>query len=207
LTDLILNPMSEDRRHHSLCFLDTETSNTKPDTGEIIDIGLLRIDYPKDWLQGGEEQVVGRFSSKIKPTKPVDPSAAKINGYNPLDWVDAPPLNEALLTAYPLIEGAQLANWNINFDRNFLQAAFDRWDWWWPKGVGYRTIDVQTLARPYILLHWPEADIKKIQMGDVARKLGLLKEDEAFPHSGMADAELAAQMYKHFMRLYFKSLA
>jgi DNA polymerase-3 subunit alpha (Gram-positive type) len=40
--------------------------------------------------------VLEAYSTKVKPTRTVDPKAAKVNGYTETDWVDAPRFPDAL---------------------------------------------------------------------------------------------------------------
>lgn len=110
-------------------WIDTETGGLDPEKDALLSVALY------DPIQGIE------FFSKIKPPVylQIHPEAAKINGYTPESWEDAPSEKDVMnyvrgiISPYDFFGGA-----NVEFDRGFLRAAFAR------SGLSLRSIPCRT---------------------------------------------------------------
>ena len=185
----------------NLLFMDVETSGLNPMIHEVIEICLVET------LPDGT--IVQRFDSKIKPTRPVVPDAAKVNGYTPEKWADSPNagvvwsrVNDVFgkCTCIPFdIEVAQHWEWcrahpknkltpwgwNVGFDLSFIRPHifFD---------LSYHPDDVRSLCRPF--LPWD----KKVSLSDAVRIL-LNREPlyaEGEPHEATKDVLACVELYK-----------
>ena len=187
----------------TVAFTDIETGGVDEDQDDIVEIGVLRVVYPVNYFATtyeGPEPEETEVSVKIQPTRPLDPEAAEINGYTPERWEGAVTLAEGLAQIYPFIKGARFACWNP-FDQKFIARKFKQLGWRWPKGTGYRIIDVQTLCFPYTLQNFP--DPIRVNQQDIARMMGILKDDEEQAHEGLKDAKLNRQMFDYMTQDYY----
>jgi len=71
----------------------------------------------------------------------------EINGYTVKDWAGALPLEKALESVTPFLEGSALGGHNPYFDLRFLQAAFQSLKRPFPR-MDYHIFDTVNLAWP-----------------------------------------------------------
>lgn len=189
-----------------MCFTDLETGGTDEQNHPIIELGAVRVDYPVDYFKkdySGDPPEMKELSSKISPTGSVDPGAAEVNGYIAESWANAPSLEQVLRQYYGLLKNARFAGWNPDFDRSFIRREFNYLHWSWPYRTGYRMMDVQSLAFPFTCENFE--DPYRVNLEMIAKKAGILKEDEKQEHSGLFDAHLARKVYEFMMRRQFGS--
>lgn len=93
--------------------LDLETTGLAPGLSEILEVALVRLE--------GRRQVA--FQSLVRPHRPPSPFIQRLTGIALEELEEAPPLEEVLLRAYPLLEGATLVIHNAAFDLGFLRPA------------------------------------------------------------------------------------
>jgi len=102
-------------------FFDIETSSLDPKKGEILEMAAIRTDR--------RGNILATTSDKIKPTKPVDDDAARVNGYNPEAWENAATFPEAMATMRSVLlspmfdEKFVVVAHFADFDRSFLSNA------------------------------------------------------------------------------------
>jgi DNA polymerase-3 subunit epsilon len=97
-----------------LLFLDLETTGLDPGAGHrVAEVALLRT-------EGGHE--LSRLDSLVNPGRPLDPSAAAVNGLRDEDLAVAPPFVALAPTVTTLATGAVLVGHNVRFDLTFLAA-------------------------------------------------------------------------------------
>lgn len=170
-----------------LAFFDLETTGLNPDTHEIIEIGMVRINQ-----ETLEE--TGRFEARIMPKNLAiaDPVALKINGFTPTKWTDAISLDDALQGFAQATEGSVLIAHNISFDWGFLRRAYET------SGIALNT-DYHRLD----LLSIAYAKLKP--KGVTSYRLQKLREYFAIPpneaHRALADTEMAVAIFKKLMEL------
>lgn len=114
-----LSPSPEPAR--ALAFLDVETTGLDPDVHALVEVAALRVDAVT-------LAVLDRFESRVRPPPcaPVDPKAARLNGYCLEAWADAPTVEQVLHPLARVLCGATLAGHNVAFDWSFLRTAYRR---------------------------------------------------------------------------------
>ena len=138
----------------AVTFLDIETTHLDPRQSAI-----LQISFITDWEDGRQD----KWSTKIKPQLKLgtySPKALEINGYNEVEWDDAPFFSDiAHLIVHKLQWGPVIAH-NVNFDISFVENCLQRYSGWKKGGrtdfnekifrLGYPQID--TVALSYLFL-------------------------------------------------------
>jgi len=97
-----------------IVFVDVETTGLDPDKDSVIQVGVVRTDYTGT-------QVKARMCLKVKPSTPVHPRAAAVNGYTPEGWVDAVEPAAAALHLAAISQGAEFAGHCVWFDVRFCE--------------------------------------------------------------------------------------
>ncbi|MGC8875805.1 3'-5' exonuclease [Thermus sp.] len=95
--------------------LDLETTGLAPGVSEIIELALVR-------LEGKERRA---FQSLVRPSRPPSLFVQNFTGIKASELEEAPPLEEVLAQAYPLLQGATLVIHNASFDLSFLRPALE----------------------------------------------------------------------------------
>lgn len=125
---------------------DTETtgwdkSDTEPQ--EPIELAALRV--TEDF------EVVGRFYRRWQPSLPVQPGAAKVNGYNAIDWIDCDAICQVDLVHFAsFIDGTEWVGSNPRYDFDLIEAQRigRRLSPW--RLSTHRKVDVGSLGLPLI---------------------------------------------------------
>jgi DNA polymerase III epsilon subunit-like protein len=123
-----------------LAFIDIETTGLNPGYHQIIEIAIItEID--------GKTDV---YCTKIKPNDihRADKKALQINGYNEIEWIDAPYDYEVVDEIAEKLNGCTLVGHNVQFDHEFIE------DLCWRHKVKlncrHRMIDTITLAHEHL---------------------------------------------------------
>src|SRR3989338_3069762 len=105
-------------RDHNLAFIDIEATGLDVIRHEIIEIGCV-ITTPGF-------KVIEEFEIKIKPERieDADPTALKVNGYDPENWTKAAVLPKAIKKFSEKVKGCIMVGHNVAFDAAFLEHAF-----------------------------------------------------------------------------------
>jgi len=146
--------------------IDLETTGLYPGRDGVTEIAVVR-------LEGSEKRV---FTSFVNPGRPIPPKVQRITGITDADVADAPPFEEVLLKAKPLLEDAVWVIQNASFDLGFLNPVLSR--------IGFK-IDPKVLDTLRVA--------KRVLPGLRSYRLGHLAEVLAWPgegfHRALADAE------------------
>ncbi len=97
--------------------VDTETTGMSATRGQIIEIGILRV-------ENGE--VVKTFKSLINPMRTISHTIMGITGIKNEDLDGAPAFDDVAEEIYDLLDGAVLVAHNARFDYSFIKAEFAR---------------------------------------------------------------------------------
>ena len=112
----------------SAVVVDTETTGTRRETDQIIELGLVRFEYSEE--TGDIHRVTGVYSGLEDPGRPIPPESAAIHGITDA-MVAGKHIDEARVLE--LTAGAKLiVAHNAGFDRPFLEArmpAFETLPW------------------------------------------------------------------------------
>ena len=181
-------------KEHIFAFIDTETTGLNPEKHELIQVAciLVSASNPEDI---STYEVVKEFECKIQPTHihDADPTALKINKYDPSVWVDAKSLHEAMTVLSGLTKGAVMVGHNVTFDWTFLDKAFRQ------TGVEnkmhYHKLD--TISMAFALLHGKE-DAEHLSLHALSRYFNITQDKE---HEALSDARSTFELYKKLMSL------
>lgn len=103
-----------------LVFIDLETTGVNISRDRIVEVSILKV-YP----DGREESKTWR----VNPQMPIDPKATAVHGITNEDVKDAPTFKEIAKTLANILEGCDLAGFNLNkFDIPLLVEEFLRTD-------------------------------------------------------------------------------
>ena len=98
-----------------VCF-DLETTGIDPATDRIVEISILRVE------PDGARQVRTR---RINPGRPIPEGATAVHGISDEDVADAPPFRQVAKGLLELLDGADLAGFNVaRFDIPLLDREF-----------------------------------------------------------------------------------
>lgn len=171
-----------------ITFVDLETSGLCEFTNEIVEVGAIRVEVRPE---SRELHVVKTYSSKVFPTRPVDPGSIPANHYNPSLWAEeAVTLDEAIGHLYPMLVDARFAAWNAKFDYGFVAAAFRQLQWGWPK-YSYHVLDVANLLE----LAYVTGKVDSFKLETNLKRMGLLAENEAQTHEAFDDIRNTLMAY------------
>jgi DNA polymerase III epsilon subunit-like protein len=104
-----------------LVFLDCEMTGGDADRNEIIEIGCVRTRLPR-------LPVVAEYGVKVAPRtmRGSDKNSVRIAHYNPREWKNALPIEQALDQLREFTEGCLLVGWATHNDLVFLYATAER---------------------------------------------------------------------------------
>ncbi|BCD51594.1 exonuclease domain-containing protein [Helicobacter suis] len=116
-----LKPCFSEPYYQSLyCFIDIETTGSKPENSSMIEIAALLYEPPKNPMHKG--QIIRSFSSLIHCLE-VPPKITELTGLSTDDLKEAPPL-EAVLQDFKLfIQDHIFVAHNADFDFHFISAC------------------------------------------------------------------------------------
>ncbi|HEY0948004.1 MAG TPA: exonuclease domain-containing protein [Candidatus Paceibacterota bacterium] len=98
-------------------FVDVETTGTSAKFGQIIEIGILRVE---------NGAVTDMYQTLLKPARPLPPIITSITGITDQDLEDAPPFESVAGRIEELLQGAVFVAHNAAFDYSFVKQEFSR---------------------------------------------------------------------------------
>lgn len=105
---------------------DTETSGAYPIESEIIELGAVK------WFKG---EIVGRFQTLLKPSKPLVPENIRIHGITNQMVAEAPLMKDQILRFCEFIDGSILLAHHAPFDLGFLVIDIEKHHLVFPQNV------------------------------------------------------------------------
>lgn len=174
-------------RKHNLAFVDIETTGINVIEHEIIEIGCV-ITTPR-------LKVIEKFELKIKPKhiENANPTALKINHYDPKNWVSALTLQNAIKILSKKSENCIMVGQNVSFDSGFLEYAFAKTKI--KNSMHYHKLDTISIA-------WAKLNKKKnithFSLREMCLYFGIENKN---PHSALSDAYATYELYKKLMKL------
>ncbi len=101
-----------------LAVFDLETTGTSPSSDRIVEVCVAVLS------PDGSRNVVTR---RVNPGRPIPPDATKVHGISDADVADAPSFRDIAPDLLRLLEGCDLAGFNVlSFDLPLLQAELER---------------------------------------------------------------------------------
>lgn len=98
-------------------FVDVETTGTSAQYGQIIEIGMLRVE---------NGVIVDTYQTLLKPARPLPPIITSITGITDRDLEDAPVFESVAGRVEELLQGAVFVAHNAAFDYSFVKQEFAR---------------------------------------------------------------------------------
>ena len=158
---------------------DVETTGFSPKTERLVEVAAVRVE---------DGEVTGRFESLMNPERSIPGRATQVHGITTGMVYEAPPEDEVLPRYRAFLGEGVLTAHNLNFDRGFLNAAFERQNQ--PTLTG-DTLCTLRLARRLL----PGLDSHKL--GALARFYELSTKGQ---HRALADAQITATILQKFLR-------
>jgi len=174
----------------AFAFLDCEFGGLDPALHDITEIGVVVTDYRLREIASAEWKV------RPRPER-VSEEAAKIFGYDPAVWAEAPGVRQVLAELSDLLPPNRTvvpAGQNVRMDVSFLELAYRKCDLPYP--FDYHVIDLATLFYSWSLV--AGETVSALSLRQSATTAGLLSED-GVAHRALADARLTLDTFRHFI--------
>ena len=139
---------------------DCETTGVAPDEDEIVSLALLLLDR-----DGVETQ---RFSSLVRPARPIPLEASAVHGIYDRDVLDAPSFAQLAGRLLDLLGSRVFVAHNASFDLAMLAHAFEN------AGLGYQPASVACTLDAFRVLE-PLADCHRLE--ETCRRHGTVLAD------------------------------
>jgi len=176
-------------RPTKLVFLDCETTGLDENVHEIIEIAIVA------------QNKAPLLHTKVRPrnldeamTK--DPAGTKqaleINGYNELEWRDAPTWVEIAPRVRSLLTDVLIVGHHPGFDLRFINAGFKRTEIG-NGGISYYGIDTATLAHGHLI----PCGARSVRLGTTCAFLGI---SNVGAHTALSDALRCREVYYRLLR-------
>jgi DNA polymerase III epsilon subunit-like protein len=173
----------------AFAFMDLEFGGLDPELHDITEIAVIVTDYRLVELARGEWKV------RARPAR-ITPESARMSGWDPEVWRDAPPLRQALseLTALlPPDRTVVPAGQNVRMDVQFLERGYKACELPWP--FDYHVIDLATLFYAWSLV--AGETVPALSLRQAATLAGLT--NGVVEHRAMADARLTLEAFRHYV--------
>ena len=152
--------------------LDIETTSLSPQSGEVIEIGLVRF-------SGGQR--VDALDTLVRPQGEVSQRTQELTGIDPLSLRDAPGLADVAPAVMAFVGGLPVVAHNAAFDEGYLRTAFRRLG----HEVAWPVVDTLELGRALC----PE--LRSHRLPDLAKRFEI---GEFTHHRATSDAEVAGRI-------------
>jgi len=172
----------------NILFLDFETGGLSARHHDIVEAAYILTDPTG-------RSVMDEWSSKVVPNRPVEPGAAKVNGYNAEKWAaeGAISVDAAMVKILGAARDSMLACHNVPFDKSFLDAAMAARAQRWPGS--YHSIDTCSLAIPLL----KAGLVPNIKLTTLTAYFDI---EHAEAHSALSDARACRQVFLKLMGIY-----
>lgn len=169
-------------------FFDCETGGLNHSQFDMVEVAAILTDP-------SGETVIKEFEAKVTPQRPVDPEAARINGYSAEKWAAAGAvhLDEAMYTLMSMARDAVFVAHNAPFDWGFMESAMGRRMMRWPGS--YHKIDTVALSMPLL----EEGLVPNVKLVTLTQFFDI-KHDAA--HTALADVRACRELYLKLMGAY-----
>jgi DNA polymerase III subunit epsilon len=170
----------------NLFFFDCETGGLNPAHCDMIEVACIVTD-PTGL------DVLAEYTAKVLPLKPVDPGAARVNGYTADAWAaEAINLDIAMVEMLSKARNSVFVSHNTPFDWGFFDRAMALRGQRWPGD--YHKIDTVALATPLL----KAGHVANIKLATLTQHFGIAHE----AHRAMADAKACRDVYLKLMEIY-----
>lgn len=168
----------------NILFLDTETGGLSASRTDIIEFGCILTDP-------SGRTVLEEWEARVVPTRPVEPDAARINGYNAEKWAsEGISLATAMTKVLGMARGAVMCCHNAPFDKAFVEAALALCRLSWTGR--YHTLCTVSIAQPFLR----RGLVENVKLETLARYFGVPHTDA---HRALPDAKTCRAVYLAMM--------
>ena len=170
-----------------LSVIDVETTGLDPRKNAMIEVGVVK-------LSADTLEEIDTYSSLIKldPTALVEPRAMAVNRINTADLETSPELKDVMICVSHFIMGTVLTGHNVQFDRGFLMAAFEKAGVQCPQ-IEYHSLDTASLAWPLLR----QGKVPGVSLKHLADYFNLSRENE---HRALFDARRTAALLRILLK-------
>jgi DNA polymerase III epsilon subunit-like protein len=169
-------PMNECK----LFFFDCETGGLDPHTSDMLEVACIVTD-PSGVI------VEREYCKKVFPKKPVDPGAAKVNGYEPAIWEkEAIDIDQAMVEMLAMAKDAVFVSHNATFDWPFFEMAMRNRGAKWPGD--YHRLCTVTMASPMIRA----GILTNVKLVDLTKHFEI---QHANAHTALADVRACREVF------------
>ena len=110
-------PLMECLKGRNFVFVDVETTGASAVSGQIIEIGIIRVE---------DGNIVRHFETLLRPARSISNLITQITGITNDDLVGKPTFDEVALEVQELLSDAIFVAHNARFDHGFLKNEFKR---------------------------------------------------------------------------------
>jgi len=176
----------------NILFLDTETGGLNPARVDIIEVGCILTDPTG-------RKVIAEWEALVVPTRPVEPDAARINGYVAEKWAaEGIPLSSAVSKIRDMADGAVMCCHNAPFDKAFVDAAFTACGQRW--SGRYHTLCTVSIAMPFLR----HGLVDNLKLETLAKFFGVPHENA---HRAMGDAKACREVFLKMQDVFEPAVA
>ena len=143
----------------TLAIVDVETNGGYMDSGQVIEIGILRVE---------NGVVVETYRSFVKPARHIPWWITQLTGITNEDLENAPFFEEIAVEVHRLLSGAIFVAHNVGFDHVFIKNEFRRLEMEW-KAKKLCTVEISRAMYPKHKSHSLEAIIARHGFKPAAR--------------------------------------
>lgn len=176
---------------HKLFFFDCETGGLDPSTVDMIEVACVVTDP-------SGQNVLEEYEAKVFPKRPVDPGAARVNGYTAEKWAtSAVELDHAMVKMLELARDSIFVAHNAPFDWGFFGSAMARRGQRWPGD--YHRICTVAMAMPLLKFNI----VPNVKLESLTAHFGVTHENA---HTALGDARACRGVYLKLMDIYAPGL-
>ena len=173
-------------KNNNLLFFDCETGGLNNRTSDLVEAAWILTDKTGN-------KVLNSINMRIFPSRPVDPRAAAVNGYDVNEWrTTAYNLDTVMDILLHDAKDAIFVGHNAAFYWGFIEASLASIEKKWTGD--YHRLCTASLAWPLMAA----GKIEKVRLESLTAYFGIQHE----AHRAMGDASAMRQIYLRLMELY-----
>lgn len=150
-------------------------------TGHSVKSGDELIEFAAVVVQGSE--VIERYSTLIRPSRPIPPFITQLTTITDDDVADAPTFEEVIPEIWKRLDGRIFVAHNVTFDLNFLNESLEQAGYMRFEGRAIDTVELARILYPTLESHALEA---------LSGTFDLVHTDA---HRALSDAEATAELF------------
>jgi DNA polymerase III epsilon subunit-like protein len=135
-------------KHHTLAFVDLETTGLNPLRHEIIDIGVVRAKQGRDVAGRPTLTYLDELEIALLPQhiERADPKSLEVNQYHKRDWSHAVAPKQGLEALVAYLNGSVFIAQNVTADWSFILVACEQYGVPLDDVVHYHKLDLASMA-------------------------------------------------------------